>query len=275
MSNQILVVAAELYNQKKFKQSFLKLIEASKKFSHNVEFLELLYKVQIAISDFRIAEKTISILSQKTQSIEHFMNHMNLLMSLGRMNEALDVGIGLEGKALSLKDKKNLFHNLLEIYIVFNDFDGIKDLLQTYQAEFSLEGMYKFAQGILCIQENRQNEAVEFLRQAVLFKPDLDKAWVSLALLHNQMGDTELALANIEKALDINSQNPVAVKCYAIWMEQKGEYRQATGKLNKYLSRNNFDLELTKKHIDLLQKNGQMQQAHHEATKLRYYFGEI
>ena len=93
--------------------------------------------------------------------------------------------------------------------------------------------------------------------------------------MHNKMGDMELAIANIEKALDINSQNPVAVKCYAIWKEQLGEYKLACSKVSSYLQENNFDQEMTRKEIDLLHKLGLPDLAFTEEVKLRYYFGHI
>jgi tetratricopeptide (TPR) repeat protein len=269
----MLSIAQEHYQNKSFKKCFLQLIQLSQKMSHDLDFLDLLYKVQIRLQDLSVASKTLTVILTKTDRADYALAQMNLLMSLGRHNEALDIGLSLQTRCLNLHESKQLFHNLIDIYIVFNDFEGLQEVLN--QNDFSNDDMGLFAQGLLHIHNDSAEQAIACLRQAVGINPRLDRAWVSLAIMHNKMGDMELAIANIEKALDINGQNPVAVKCYAIWKEQLGEYQSACNKVSSYLQENNFDQEMTKKEIGLLNKLGLSDLAFTEEVKLRYYFGHI
>lgn len=271
----MLSMAQEYYQNKQFKKCFLQLIQVSNQMSHEISFLDLLYKVQIKLNDLTAATKTLKVILDKNDRVDYALAQMNLLMSLNRHNEALDIGLSLQAKVLNPNESKQLFHNLIDIYIVFNDFEGLQEIVNQNSLSLNLDEMGLFAQGLLHIQADRSNEAIECLRQAVEINPRLDRAWVSLAIMHNKMGDMELALANIEKALDINHQNPVAVKCYAIWKEQLGEYKSACHKVSSYLQTNNFDQEMTKKEIDLLNKMGLPDLAFTEEIKLRYYFGHI
>ncbi len=269
----MLSTAQEFYQTKRFKKCFLQLIQISNQMSHDLGFLDLLYKVQIKLKDLSAATKTLAVIMTKTARTDYALAQMNLLMSLGRHNEALDIGLLLQGRTLNESEGKQLFHNLIDIYIVFNDFEGLQELLNQNQND--QDDMSLFAHGLLHIHNDCAEEAIACLRQAVGINPRLDRAWVSLAIMHNKMGDMELAIANIEKALDINGQNSVAVKCYAIWKEQLGEYKSACTKVSSYLQENNFDQDMTKKGIDLLKKLGLSDVAFTEEVKLRYYFGHI
>lgn len=271
----MLATAQELYQNKMFKKCFLQLIQISNQMSHDLGFLDLLYNVQIKLQDLSAATKTLAVILTKSDRADYALAQMNLLMSLNKHNEALDIGLALQSRTISVSEGKQLFHNLIDIYIVFNDFEGLQEVLNQYHTDSAQDDMGLFAQGLLHIHNDQADEAITCLREAVRVNPRLDRAWVSLAIMHNKMGDMELAIANIEKALDINGQNPVAVKCYAIWKEQLGEYKSACNKVSSYLQQNNFDQEMTKKEIDLLNKLGLSDLAFTEEVKLRYYFGHI
>ncbi len=271
----MLSTAQEHYQNKKFKKCFIQLIQLSQNMSHDLEFLELLYKVQIKLADLTAAKKTLGVITTKSDRADYALAQMDLMMSLNCHNEALDIGLLLQTKNLTEAEEKQLFHNLTDIYIVFNDFEGLQEVLNQYQKASLQDAQGLFAQGLLHIHHDQAHQAILCLREAVRLNPSLDRAWVSLAIMHNKMGDMELALANIEKALDINSQNSVAVKCYAIWKEQLGEFKLACSKVSSYLQINNFDHDMTVKGIDLLYKLGLRDIAHTEEVKLRYYFGHI
>lgn len=271
----MLEAARTLFQNKKYKKCFLELIKVSRTMSNETEYLEMLYQVQMQLQDSNAAVKTLAVLIKKLQCPQHCLLQMSLLMSLNRHNEALDIGLFLQNRTLTQVEKKQLFNYLIDIYIVFNDFEGLEEVLMQYQSDFTSDATSLFAWGLLYIHNDQPQDAILCLRQAVYANPQLDRAWVSLAIMHNKMGDHELALANIEKALDINDQNPVAIKCYALWKEQQGEYNQASKKISTYLQRNSFDFDLTQKSIDLLHKLNQPILAYVEEVKLRYYFGQI
>lgn len=270
----MLTTAQDLYAAQQFKKCFLSLIQISNQMSHDLGYLDLMHKVQMQLKDVAAASRTLSVLIQKTNSSTYNLLKMNILLSENRHNEALDIGLYLQTQKLNSDEQKQVFKNLIDIYIVFNDFEGVQETLNAYSV-FSNDAIYCFSQGLLHIQNDESHKAIQCLRQAVLLDPSLDRAWVSLAIMHNKMGDTELALANIEKAIDINDQNPVAIKCYAIWKEQLGEYNLACSKISSYLEKNNFDQDLTKKEIELFRKLGRNDLAFTEEVKLTYYFGHI
>ncbi len=267
--------AKDLYQEKKFKQSFLNLVQISNQASHDTEYLSLLYKVQIKLKDYAAAIKTLSVLVSKLNRPDDCLEQMRLLMSMNRHNEALDVGLELQSRSdtLDFDQRKQLFHFLIDIYIVFNDFEGLEEVLNQNHDEFISDAVGLFAWGLLHIHDDQPHDAILALRQAVYADPLFDKAWVSLAIMHYKMGDAELALANIEKALDINAHNPVAIKCFAVWKEQQGEFGAANKRVNTYLQTHNFDQDLTRKNIELLNKLGNTELALIEEIKLRYYFG--
>lgn len=270
-----LKTAYDLFNLKKYKACFLNLISLSSQWSHQADFLRLLSDVQIRLGDVVSAGKTLNVLRKQTNSFEDNMNYAQNQIQLGHSHEATGVLKELLSSTETLFRKHFIQKTLLGIYIAHNDIKEILPILSFYDEHSLQDDMSLYARAFLCLNEDRKEEALAFLRKSVQLNPSNDKCWVTLAMLHYQMGDHDLALGNIEKALDINKYNATAVKCYAQWKQNIGQNESARQKINFYLSQFNFDEEMTRKHIDVLQKTGHIAEADTEALKLKYYFGLV
>lgn len=266
---------AEYYFQRhEYKKSFLNLIQLSSQMSHDMNFLKLLARVQLKMKDQAQALKTVNSILNKEMDPEFILIKLDLLFFLKSYNEALDVGLLLQDLDLSFEQRLTNFKYLVDIYIYFNDFDGLDELLQSYKTHFSQQSYYLFGQGILCSYRDEFEHALCFLREAVLQDNTMDKAWVALSIMHNKMGDIELALANVEKALDVNPNNSIAIKCFAMWNDEKGLTSLACERTTQYLSKNCFDQEVIIKNIKLLKKIGHHDHARIEQSKFEQYFGQ-
>ena len=101
----------------------------------------------------------------------------------------------------------------------------------------------------------------------------MDTSWTALALLHHKIGDVDLALANLQKALDSNPYNQTALKLFSSWSFDQARMNKAETYLNFYLDRYSFDESMTMNKINLLEKNGFDDAAECEYLKLKLYFG--
>ncbi len=89
--------------------------------------------------------------------------------------------------------------------------------------------------GTLEIQRGAWNEAVSRFRRAVEINPMSDRGWVGLAMVHQTMGDLELAKANIQRALDINSANRTALRLAVDWAAQDQDFSSVITRLQNYV----------------------------------------
>jgi tetratricopeptide (TPR) repeat protein len=71
--------------------------------------------------------------------------------------------------------------------------------------------------GALAIQRGNKICALEKFRSALNINIKNDKAWIGLALIHNDLGDYELAWGNLKTALEINPKNKIAVELCCHW----------------------------------------------------------
>lgn len=99
--------------------------------------------------------------------------------------------------------------------------------------------------GTLSIQMNDWNQAIDFFRAAASINPEYDRAWLGLALVHRHYGDHELALGNLETALDINPLNRVAIQLYCDWALAEGDLSKAIPYIAFYLESECFDTEMS------------------------------
>ncbi len=98
--------------------------------------------------------------------------------------------------------------------------------------------------GTLEIQRESYVEALKHFREALQINPKNDKAWVGLALIHHQLGDGDLAIANLERALDFNSFNVTALKLFAEWATTGERVVLVIDRLKVYLESSGDDVEI-------------------------------
>lgn len=258
---------------KKFSSAMKKLITISNEFSKDIRFLSLLSITQRALADTNGLLKTLEVIAYQTETPAANLDFMAGLYAAGRLNEALDVGLHLQEmtaeSGLSEIHERYLTRLLIKIYLEFSDFEGIQEALETFHARYSLDDTMLWCLGLVSLSVQRNEEALAYFRTAVEMNAGNDQAWVSLAMLHEDMGDRELAVANLEKALDANPQNATGLKLMSKWGARDREQSQKiAGKLSYYLSKHEFDEEVSLCYVQLLKDSQSLLLADFEIEKL-------
>lgn len=274
MKSSKLLQAEELFEQKKYSQCFRRLIDISNSYSKNLRFLRIMEAVQLELKDFTAREKTLKCLVELGCENQDKLSYIDQLVKNGRYNQALDVALELQAQRLTLTQILELNKSLLLIYVRENDIEGIEEVLQSYEKIGFKSEYYFYGKSVLELGFGLEDEALASLRSALNLNAKLDSAWVALALLHEKRGDRELALGNMEKALDENPYNAVAVKCFSSWKSQEGFFEAAAYRIEYYLRHFCFDEDLTLQRINLLKKMNRHDIAHCENIKLMHFFGQ-
>ncbi len=266
--------ALNFFKEKKYKKSFLKLIGISNQCSNNPDYLFLLSEVQCRLNDFVCREKTLKVLCRLSSQVEYHVMYMQQLIQNNSVNTALDIGLQLQPDLLSKPQKTVLFGLLSQIYIRENDFEGLSEIIVAYQKADIYNDQYYFSQSLLSLNDSNEQNALEQLRLAVTKNENFDQAWVALALLHEKMGDSDLSMANLEKALDANPMNTSALKHYSNKSVSAGAVDKAVEKIDFYLQQHNFDHEMTLQYAQLMKTKNKNDVVQRESEKLSYYFGQ-
>lgn len=273
-NNQNFIDSLIEYNKKNYKKAFLKLITISNQYSKDLTFLTHLAQVQLQLNDFTAHLKTLKVISKISSQVEDKLTYMNYLLKADCRNEALDEGLKILTLNPNSEIKSSVCHNLMAIYILENDFEGLQEMTQQMLNEGIHSADLTFALSLLATWAGDSNKAIDYLRQTVVQNPLMDKAWVTLGMYHWSFGDLALAQANMEKAIDINPHNATALKHLTLWKtESREDLEQQIHRVNFFLQNHNFDEEMTQIHVDLLSKKGHSTFAQLEQQKIAYYFG--
>jgi tetratricopeptide (TPR) repeat protein len=252
-SSSVLSQVEHDLKNKKYTSALQKLSSVSNQMSKNIDYLYSLAKVLKAQSDIGPLIKTLRQITKQSDSVAVEIELMQLLYKNGQINEALDVGLAVQEKKLTQAQKMTLVHLLMKIYIEENDFDGVQEVLEQSATQLPQSDFMHWAQGLVYVSQNEPNHALISFRLAIELNAKNDQAWVSLALLHHEMGDEELALANLETSLDCNPYNNAAVKLYSLWTQKKlDKTLRALNSVQFYLSEHDFDEEISLCHVQLL-----------------------
>lgn len=254
---------------KKFSSAMAKLVSVSNELSKDVKFLSLLAITQKSLSDFSGYIKTLSALAGQTGSHVCYLDYMAALYSEGRLNEALDVGLHLQDQELNEVNAKYFTRMMVRIYLEFCDYEGVSEVIERYCAGHQADDLMNWAMGFVCLTDGQRDQAIEYFRRSIEINAQNDQAWISLAMLHEEMGDRELALANLERALDINPTNATGLKLMTKWHRRDLEsVRNTMNRLSHYLSRYSFDEEVSLCYVQVLKENNANQVAQFELEKL-------
>ncbi|MBC86546.1 MAG: hypothetical protein CL677_05140 [Bdellovibrionaceae bacterium] len=121
--------------------------------------------------------------------------------------------------------------------------------------------------GTLEIQKNEWENAINFFRKAVTLDPSYDNGWMGLAIVHREYGDFELSWANIEKCLDYNPNNSVALRLALEWSFKDKKTSRMVSRLEDYLDNNSGDFEVSLLLANLYYELGQIKFAQIEINR--------
>lgn len=261
-------VESDLKN-KKFNFALMKLGGMSVQYSKDISFLTYLSHTLRGLGDQIALIKTLKELNRQQPCAKVEVEIMELLYKNAHINEALDIALSLQERQISSAEMKTVSFTLLRIYIEENDFEGVQEVLNQSSTLLAGNDFMHWAQGLVFLSNGEKNQAISQFRKAVQLNPMNDQAWVSLALVHQEMGDDELALANLEKALDCNPMNNSAVKLYSQWAAKRVDKNsKALESVRFYLTEHGFDEEISVCHIQLLCHLKHWTDATHELSKL-------
>ncbi|MEQ1722184.1 MAG: tetratricopeptide repeat protein [Pseudobdellovibrio sp.] len=267
-TNSVFGLVENDLSQGKYSSAMMKLTTLSNVYSRDLHFLGLLAVTQKALSDYAGLIKTLNVTAKISGTKAAHLDLMYALYTQGRLNEALDVALLLQDMGLTGVQEKALLHCLVRIYLEFSDYEGIEEAILNYGGN-QQDDLIMWAMGLVRLASGNKNEAIVFFRNAVATNPSNDQAWVSLALLHEEMGDRELALANLEKALDANHNNATGLKLMAKWHRRDLEQtHNVMNRVRYYLSQHEFDEEISLCYIQMLKENNAIVSASFELDKL-------
>lgn len=242
---------------------------ASNRDSKNPVVLGLLAECLERTSRLEEALKVRTVAVGIECNFEQVQKLATLYYKLGQDEKAL----GKYYEALSLlteetEDLFDVYKNLGNILVRQSDFEGAEEY---YNKAYTLNPksdtlLVNF--GTLEVQRQDYDKSLYCFRQAVEVNRKNDKAWVGLAMVHSQFGDHELAWANVETAIDINPSNRTAVQLLASWGLRDQRIAQGIQVLEDYLSKVEFDEDLSLVLINLYCTSSQVVQAQLECERV-------
>ncbi len=123
----------------------------------------------------------------------------------------------LENRGAELKGLNKLYRLMGAALIQLGQFESAEDYLyKALEYPGSSDGVLVNL-GTLDIQRKNWESATISFREAIRVNSKNDKAWVGLALCHRFKGDHELALGNLELALDFAPKNETALGLLFAW----------------------------------------------------------
>lgn len=259
---------------KKPKQAFLKLMSISNIYSNSKEYLVLMAEVLLQLNDREGYLKSLKTLSRQFGDVDNNLRYAVNLVQDGQYNLALDVVQKVSVSDLNYVQFIKYCHCLIQIHIAANDYEGIEELLVTMDSRSVVTEYYYYGKSILMLNLGMEAHALGYLRESVLLNPRFIQGWISLSMIHDKMGDLDLAIANVEKALDIDPENQVALKMFFKLEEKTGVLHRAIEKLHSYMDKYQFDGEIGEHCIQALTMASQNDIAQCEAEKLFYFHGK-
>jgi tetratricopeptide (TPR) repeat protein len=223
--------------------------------------------VQKGLGDSAGQIKTLEVIADITKTHVAYLDFMAALYAEGRLNEALDVGLYLQDEPLSEVNARYHTRMMVRIYLEFCDYEGVNEAVGQFSQKYTIDDLMMWAQGFVRLADGDQNQALDCFRRAVEMNPSNDQAWISLAMLHDEMGDRELAIANLERGLDINPSNVTGLKMMAKWQKHAENRENVLNRLKHYLKDHSFDEEMSICYVQLLKESNAIDEACFEIEK--------
>lgn len=257
----------------KAKQALLKLIKLSQYCSHNLDYLYLMADVQRELGDTKNQLKTLRLIQATSNKIADKIAFYKMCIFAGELKELSGMLTVVDYTTLAPKDQVQILDLDLELAIHHGEVEKIYACQRKYEDLKRTSARYFYSLALINLKNNQEADALENLRTSLAMDVKMDTSWTALALLHHKLGDVDLALANLQKALDSNPYNQTALKLFSSWSFDQARMNKAESYINFYLDRYSFDESMTMNKINLLEKNGFDDAAECEYLKLKLYFG--
>ena len=257
----------------KAKAALLKLIKLSQSCSHHLDYLYLMADVQKALGDTKNQLKTLRLIQGNSQKVADKINFFKMCIYEGELRELNTAMATLDRATLNFQHLGEVLDIELELAIHYGEVEKIYACQRRFEEFKMTSARYFYSLALIDLKNNQESLALEHLRESLSLDPKMDTSWTALALLHHKLGDVELALANLQKALDSNPFNQTALKLFSSWSFDQIRMSKAESYLNFYLDRYSFDESITLNKISLLEKTGFDAAAECEYFKLQLYFG--
>lgn len=220
--------------------------QASNLDSKNIKVLKLLEKCLI----LRGADQEALIVSKNIAKIRPSYSSLNGYANALYKNGQDDLALENYFHALALlkNETSELFEtykNMGNIYVKNGDFEAAEEFYNKAYTVDPRNDVLLVNLGTLEVQRSDFDKALFCYRHAVEINGQNDKAWVGLAMVHNHFGDRELAWANLDSALDVNTSNRTAVHLAANWGLRDGKISKAIEILQDYLGEVEQDEEMS------------------------------
>lgn len=161
----------------------------------------------------------------------------------------------------------DIYKNVGNIHVRSGDFEAAEEFYNKAYNINPKSDVLMVNYGTLEIQRENFALAVERFRASVALNAENDKGWVGLALVHRQMGDLELAWANVQRALDINKKNRTAIRLVVEWSISDQRVALAVERLQEYLEADGEDAEMSFTLAKLLTVSGRLVEARIELER--------
>jgi Flp pilus assembly protein TadD len=213
--------------------------------------------------------KIARVLAESNPSLQNLVRYGRLLDQNNLCAEAIQF---FEKALLKLPENPEILFEIYKFlgnaYLKLGDIDSAEE---NYNKAFTLKPKSSLLQvnfGTLAIQRKDWHMVQYHFRQALKHNINQDKAWTGLAIYHNYMGDRELAVANLKKALDLNPCNRTALLLLVNWWPNSSPLDEIILRLSQYVDVENTDQEMSQVLIKLAFENQDFQIAKLEIEKL-------
>ena len=165
------------------------------------------------------------------------------LNALGQTEYELDLGDDafnhLQTALLVADDKEpalfDVFKTLGNLFVKRGDFMSAEDSYNKAHRLNPHSDALLVNFGTLAIQRADWDQALTRFKDALVIDSSNDKAWTGLAIGHRMKGDQELAMANLEAALQYNCLNETALTLILDWGVADGREAYVLEHLRSYL----------------------------------------
>lgn len=267
--SMLLANAQVLMKHSEFHLALNLLRQASNQDSKNLNVLKMLEKCLVSCgrdSEALIVSKNIAKIRPSYSSLNAYAGS---LYKAGNDQQALETYYS------ALSHLKNETEELFEtyktmgnIYVKTGDFEAAEELYNKAYTLNPQSDVLLVNLGTLEVQRSDFDKSLYCFRKAVELNPRNEKAWVGLAMVHNHFGDRELAWANIDAALDVNSANRTAVHLAANWGVRDAQISKSIEILKNYLGQVEQDEDMSLVLINLLCSIGDLETAMLEMNRV-------